>query len=286
MKKSRSMLGVVAAASLALVGGLLLWQSSDSTPSEAAEEPVELAQVLIAARDIEPGTAASTMKDNAFAFIRLESIPADQALPDALTSVEDLAELALGRNVTSASITEGVQLTVRHFIVPGQQETSALPDVDENLFEVTVALAPQRALGGKVAVGQNVAVVGSFDAEGEEPSQTVVILESVLVTNVQSEQLFTEQQLANDPLAPSLAPTSRLFVTFGVPVGDLERLTYGSEFGRIWLARQGSAATIDGSEVQERASVAVSLNDDGPRPADSTPEPAATDSEEAETGEG
>ncbi len=261
MKSSnRSMLGVIAAVLLALVGGLLLWQNSGGEESEAqVEPPVEERQVLVAARDIEAGEAASTLSDNAYAFVRLDSVPVDQVNAGALTSVDDLKDLALGRNVTARRIPTGVALTLADFVVPGQQETSALPDVDDNLFEITTALEPQRALGGNLRAGMTVAVVGSFDAQGESPGETVVILESVQITNVQAERLFSEEQLARDPLAPSLAPTSRLFVTFGVPVRDLERLTYGIEFGRIWIARQGSEASIAASEVRSREGVVVSL---------------------------
>ncbi len=261
MKSSnRSMLGVIAAVLLALVGGLLLWQNSGGEESEAqVEPPVEERQVLVAARDIEAGEAASTLSDNAYAFVRLDSVPVDQVNAGALTSVDDLKDLALGRNVTARRIPTGVALTLADFVVPGQQETSALPDVDDNLFEITTALEPQRALGGNLRAGMTVAVVGSFDAQGESPGETVVILESVQITNVQAERLFSEEQLARDPLAPSLAPTSRLFVTFGVPVEDLERLTYGIEFGRIWIARQGSEASIAASEVRSREGVVVSL---------------------------
>ncbi len=261
MKSSnRSMLGVIAAVLLALVGGLLLWQNSGGEESEAqVEPPVEERQVLVAARDIEAGEAASTLSDNAYAFVRLDSVPVDQVNAGALTSVDDLKDLALGRNVTARRIPTGVALTLADFVVPGQQETSALPDVDDNLFEITTALEPKRALGGNLRAGMTVAVVGSFDAQGESPGETVVILESVQITNVQAERLFSEEQLARDPLAPSLAPTSRLFVTFGVPVEDLERLTYGIEFGRIWIARQGSEASIAASEVRSREGVVVSL---------------------------
>ena len=58
--KNRSMLGVIAAVLLALVGGLLLWQNSDDPESEAAvEEPVEETQVVVAKRDINAGESAS-----------------------------------------------------------------------------------------------------------------------------------------------------------------------------------------------------------------------------------
>jgi pilus assembly protein CpaB len=252
-----------AAVLLALVGGLLLWQNSDTEESEAQEAQVEERQVLVAARDIEAGESASMLSENAYAFVKVQSVPVDQVQPGALTSVEDLADLALGRNVASSTIRSDVQITFGDFFVPGQQQVSALPDVDENIFEITVALEPQRAFGGNLRSGMTVAVIGSFDPSGESPAETVVLLESALVTNVQSEQLFSQEQLTSDPLAPSLAPTSRLFVTFGVPVDDLERLTFGTEFGRIWLARQGPDATVDDSEVRDRESVVVSLVDDG-----------------------
>jgi pilus assembly protein CpaB len=259
--KNRSMLGVTAAVLLALVGGLLLWQNSDSSESGAVEEPVVEVQVLIARRDIPAGEPASTMADNAYAFVELVPIPEDQVEPGALESTDNLDELALARNVTSHLVTNGAQLTVEDFIVPGQQELSALPDIEDDLFEITVAMEPQRAFGGNLRAGNTVAILGSFEAEGARPGQTVVILESVLITNVQSEQLFSQEQLSSDPLAPSLAPTSRLFVTFGIPVDDLERLTYGIEFGRIWIAHQRSEATIDGSKVRDRESVVRSLTD-------------------------
>ena len=127
-----------------------------------------------------------------------------------------------------------------------------------------MALEPQRALGGNIRAGQTLAVIASFESGVEEAQNTVVILESATVTNVQAEQLFSENQLSSDPLAPSLAPTSRLFVTFGVEVEDLEKLTFATEFGRIWLARQGDAAVIEGSDVQTKETVIVSLDPDAP----------------------
>ena len=264
--KNRSMLGVIAAVLLALVGGLLLWQNSDDPESEAAvEEPVEETQVVVAKRDINAGESASALSDNAFAFVELVSVPLDQVTLGALTSVDDLADLAIGRNVLAATVPQGAQLSVGDFVVPGQQELSALPDVDPNLFEVTVALESQRALGGNIRPGMTVAVVASYalgpDVVNEEPA-TIVITESTLVTNVQTEQLFTNEQLSNDPLAPSLAPTSRLFVTFGVPVEDLEKISHAAEFGFIWLAKQGEEATVDGSELKITDNVQVSLDPD------------------------
>ena len=77
--KNRSMLGVIAAVQLALVGGLLLWQNSDSSESEAqVEEEVEQTEVLVAKRDIPAGESASSMSDNAFAFVEVALVDIDQ----------------------------------------------------------------------------------------------------------------------------------------------------------------------------------------------------------------
>jgi len=263
-KMHRSKIGVIAAIVLALVGGLLLWQSSGTEETEATQAPAEPVQVLVAARDIDRGTSAAEMAENAFAFVRVAEVPADQVLPGALRSVEDLADLGLGRNVAVTSIPVDAQFTAASFIVPGTQQRAAI-EVAANLFQVTVQLEPQRALGGgdNIVPGQTVAVIGSFDPHGEEPGQTVVILDEVEVTNVQQNELLTLEQQARDPLAPTLASSSPVVVTLGVEIEDLERLAYAIEFGRIWLADQGSEAVIDGSEVRDRNSVVVAVPDQG-----------------------
>ena len=262
---NRSTIGVIAAVVLALLGGLLLWQSSGTDDSEATQAPAEAVQVLVAARDIDRGTSASEMAENAFAFVRVAEVPADQVLPTALRSVDELADLGLGRNVAVSAIPLDAQITTDSFIVPGTQQRSAI-DVAANLFQVTVQLEPQRALGGgdNLVPGQTVAVIGSFDPQGEEPGQTVVILDEVEVTNVEQNALLTAEQQARDPLAPTLASSSPVIVTLGVEIEDLERLTYAIEFGRIWLADQGTEAVVEGSEVRDRENVVVAIPERGP----------------------
>lgn len=260
----RSTIGVIAAVALAMVGGLLLWQSSETEQSEAIQAPAEQVQVLVAARDIDRGTSASEMADNAFAFVRIAEIPADLVLPDALRSVEELADLGLGRNVAVSAIPAETQITASSFIVPGTQQRTAI-EAAANLFQVTVQLEPQRALGGgdNIVPGQTVAVIGSFDSQGDEPGQTVVILDQVEVTNVEQTSLLSTEQLARDPLAPTLASTAPVVVTLGVEIDDLERLTYAIEFGRIWLADQGTDAVVDASRVRDRDNVVVAIPDRG-----------------------
>jgi pilus assembly protein CpaB len=259
-------LGIAAAAILALVGGALLWQNSGSSESEATEAPVELVDVLVASKDITRDTSAASLVANAYVFVETRQVRADQLQPGAVTTIDELTAVADAGNVTVRSVPAGTQLTASDFVVPGAQTVSALPNVDPGLFEFTFALDPQRVVGGTVRVGQYVAVVGSFDPADGEPGQTVTVADHVLVTNVQTEQVLSEAQLSNDALAPSLAPTSRLFVTVGVQVDDLERLAYAVEFGRVWLARQGEQAVTDGSEIRQRDNVVVTLDGAGAAP--------------------
>jgi pilus assembly protein CpaB len=263
MKSGNSrVVGIAAAMVLALVGGFLLWQNSGDSESEATEPPAELVPVLVSVVDIPRGESAQDLVSGAGTYLRTDQIPADQVRPGALGSLDEVDELAVIRSVTARTIPSGVQVTAGDFVVPGQQESSALPNVDPNLFEMTVALEPQRVVGGTVRVGQYVAIVGSFDPDATGPRQTVTIAENVLVTNVQTEQLLSEAQMSNDPLTPSLAPSSRLYVTFGVTIEYVEKLAYAAEYGRIWLVRQGDDATTEGSETRERSDLVGGVTSD------------------------
>ncbi len=261
---NRSTIGVIAAVVLALVGGLLLWRSSGTAETEATQAPAEQVQVLVAARDIDRGTAASDMADNAFAYVRVAEVPADQVLPNALRTVEELADLGLGQNVAVAAIPTEAQVTTDSFIVPGTQTTTAI-DAPDNLFQVTLQLEPQRALGGgaNIVPGQTIAVVGSFDQGPDSAASTVVIAESVLITNVEQDALLTIEQQQRDPLSTSLSSNSPVKVTLAVDVEQLEEITFTQEFGRVWLADQGSEATVDDSEVRITDTVVVAIPDEG-----------------------
>lgn len=250
MNMKRSTIGLVAALLLAAVGGFLLFTSGGDDASDASEAQAETAPVLVAVDNIPSRTTASEMAEQAWKYVDIQEVELSQITPGAFSSIENLEDLALGGNIVVTDISSGTQLTIDNFIVPGEQSTSALPTVDATLFEITVALESQRAMGGDIFPGQEVAVLASFDgAEGFEGGSRVV-LDSIQITNVETETLLTQEQLSNDPLAPTLATTGRIFVTFGVDVAGAEKLTYANEFGRIWLARQNSEASAEDSELR------------------------------------
>lgn len=249
MKIKRSTIGLVAALVLAAVGGFLLLTSSSSDDSQAANEEVQTVDVLVATRNIPSRTTARDMADNPTEYVQIQAIALDNVEARALDSTAALDNLAIEGNIVLSNISSGQQLTLDDFFAPGDQDTGAV-EADPSLFQMTVALESQRALGGNIFAGQEVAVIASFDAVDGFPGGTRVVLDAVEITNVETETLLTQEQLSNDPLAPTLATTGRIFVTFGVEVEDLEKLTFANEFGRIWLARQGAEATTDDSELR------------------------------------
>lgn len=282
--KNRSMIGVVAAVLLVLVGGLLLWRNSDSAETEAAEAPVEQVDVLVAAIDIPRGVSATEMFDNVFTYARITQIPADQFRPTMITDPSQIEELGLSRYSTAGLIPVGTQLTIDMFAIPGETQYSPLEDIDENLFEVTIAIDPQRALGGFVFPGDYVAVVGSFEPGDGEPGQTVVVLERVLVTDVRAGQPLTQASISDDPFAQGYVPSGSRYITFGVEVEQLERLTWAAEFGRLWLARQGDVATVDESQVRDRDDVVLTLDelDEGREDSDEDADESADESDDGQ----
>lgn len=265
MKSNKSMIGVIAAVVLALLGGLLLWQNSGSSESDATENPAATIEVVTAALEIGAGESAAELSENDYAYVALAQVPADQVPAGALTSLTDLEALALGRNVVNRTVPVNSILTLNDFTVPGTQVVTGI-EAPANTFEMTMAMDPQRALGGQVLPGNEIAVLASFQPEEEAPGETVLIIERALVTDVRTESLLTPEQQAADPLNATLATTARVHVTVALEVQDLEKLTYAVEFGEVWLVRQGDAATVDDSFIRNRENAVTTVDGEGPIP--------------------
>lgn len=261
MKSNKSMIGVIAAVVLALLGGLLLWQNSGDSESEATENPAATVEVVTAALEIGAGESAAELSENDYAYVALAQVPADQVPAGALTSLTDLEALALGRNVVNRVVPVNSILTLNDFTVPGTQIVTGI-EAPENTFELTMALDPQRALGGQVLPGNEVAIIASFTGGDDTGAETVAIIERALVTDVRTESLLTPEQQAADPLNATLATTARVHVTVALEIQDLEKLTHAVEFGTIWLARQGDAASVDDSFVRNRENSSTTVEGD------------------------
>ena len=255
----RRITGVVAAVLLAVVGTafLVIYVRGAEDRALAGQETVE---VLVVTGDIERGTAAGDLADR----VATERIPAKVRAEGSVASLDDLD----GR-VTSVDLVAGEQLVLGRFTTPVELEAERAVDVPEGLQEVTLSIAPHRALGGKIAPGDMVGFFASFtfddDREGEEieaeaeadlrqrlTETTKVILHKLLVTNVQVEQLPQAPADDDGPArsGPELAPTGNLLITLAVDVPQAERIVFSAEYGTVWLSAQDELTGEEGSRIR------------------------------------
>jgi pilus assembly protein CpaB len=259
----RRTIGIIAALAIAGLGTLLLVGYVRSAEDRALEGE-ELVEVLVLDSPIAQGTPASVLEGS----VRLERVPVKVAADG---SVADLADL--GDFVASTDLLEGEQLTVHRFVAPEALLVRSAIEPPPGTIAVTIAIAPDRALGGELIPGDLVAVFASFepfdlntfeptdldpgeiitpeeifigtsDDEGgttvKTPYSTHIILHKVMVTNVQVERLprADDEELAGED-APALAPTGNLLVTLAASPEDVERIIFTAEHGTMWL---GSAS--------------------------------------------
>jgi pilus assembly protein CpaB len=163
---------------------------------------------------------------------------------------------------------------------------------------VTLSLSPERAVGGVLRPGDEVAVFASFEpftieAEGsvvepeesgdaesdteadtgvgaetevtstKTPNTTGIILHNVLVTNVQVEELPAENSSGDadeDGTSLELSPTGRLLITLAMDPTNAERFVFTSEFGKVWLADESETVDDSPTPVQDRGTVYFDLS--------------------------
>lgn len=250
---NRTVIGVIVAVLLASVGTLMLvlYVQGAEARALAGQETVE---VLVVTEPVARGTAAADL-DGA---VSTEMVPAKVR---AEGYVSDLGEL--DGQLTSVDLLPGEQLVAARFLSPEDFADDRGVDVPEGLQEVTVSLDPQRVLGGQLRPGHTVGVFASFtlvdEADDEEDGgaldsatpTTKKILDQVLVTNVQLEQMRPiPLEDDEDDSGPELAPTGNLLVTFAVDVERAERIVFTAEHGTIWLTLQAEGTDESGSRLR------------------------------------
>jgi pilus assembly protein CpaB len=273
---NKRLAGLLIAAVLALVGTVLLVAYVKKAEDRALEGET-FVEVLVVTGGIPSGTPASELE----ALTALEEIPERLRPDDALTVLTDVEGL-----VTATVLFDGETLLLGRFVEP-DAFTSTAVEVPEGLLEVTIALSPERAVGGALVPGDTVAVIQSYEpfgyspgtppaelpeeerAEiarllvqetvlgslypgGETPSTTHLILSKVLVTNVQID--VNNSTSTPDEDAPetgrSEAPTSNLLVTLALEPNEVERVVFAAEFGNTWLARQDASAATGPTQIE------------------------------------
>lgn len=233
----RRVVAAVVAVLLAVVGGVLVLAYA-STADQRALAGMQTVDVLVVAASVPEATAAEELG----ALVVLERLPAMAVPAGALNSLAEVQGL-----VTSTELQPGEQLLAARFVDPAAQAQDAGVEVPEGLQQVSVLLDPQRVVGGEVAPGDLVGVLISLD----EPQQTHLVLQEVLVTRVQG-GFAPAAEDPDDETVPEEAaplPESSLLVTLAVDAGQTERVVFGAEHGTVWLSLQDEDVDQSGSTI-------------------------------------
>lgn len=267
-----------AAVILALVGTLLLISYVQGA-EDRAREGQELAEVLLVDDPIERGTLADEIEDS----VRTLEIPVDAVAEDAVSDLDDLSGL-----VAVVDLVPGEQIIASRFKTPAEVAGEARVEVPPEFVQLSVTLAPQRVVGGRLLPGDRVAVISSFEPfnlatlePGEDqplpedddtiiivpeddgsvtavarqsPNATRTIIHKVLVTGVQLEE---EPREVTDGAASAIeyAPTGNLVITLAATVEDAEKIVFSTEFGSIWLALEDPEAPEPETEIRSRENI-------------------------------
>jgi pilus assembly protein CpaB len=252
---NRRITGVIAAALLATVGTLALvgYVQSAKDRAVAGERQVDAYVVRTA-------TAKGANLEEIRGAVSQTEVPARLRPEDAVTDLDDLEGL-----VAAVDLEPG-ELLLRSRLIDADDLSRT--QVPEGRQEMTVALEPERAVGGALQAGDTVGVVLSFepfdrqDGQGGEageqtPNVSHLTLHKVLVTAVQ----FDAEDDAEAPLDPDdeeasddesgtvSAPTSRLLVTLALTSPQVEQVVFAAEFGHIWLTAENEQADERGTRV-------------------------------------
>lgn len=255
----RTIIGVAAAVVLAAVGtAVLIWFVQGAEDRALAGQ--ETVEVLVVREPIERGTGA----DEIAASVVSERVPAKVQADGSVVNLDDL-----DGQVSAVDLVAGEQLVAGRFATPAELEAESDIEVPEGLQQVSVSLSPDRAVGGQVRPGDTIGFFASFNlSDDRDPEQieneeeeylrqelsetTKMILNKLLVTNVQVEQLPQQPTDENGEPArgPDLAPTGNLLITLAVDVPQAERIIFAAEHGSIWLSSEDEAADEAGSRLR------------------------------------
>ncbi len=270
----RSVIGVALALLLAAIGTVAL-----VAYVTGAEERARAGEELIEVYVIEDLIPAGTPAEQIESALRIEEVPS-KVRPE--NSVDNLASLA--GQVAGVDLVPGEQLLASRFVTRSNfANREAGVDIPDDKVEITIALDPERAIGGLLLPGDNVAIFASFEpfdispsviqVDGQDvplpesvsgattaktPNTTDLLIHKVLVTAVQQQasgNLNGDDE--RDPLTQ--APENQLLITLAVDPADAERIIFTAEFGLLWLGAERATVPDTQDPVQTRGTIYSSL---------------------------
>ncbi|MEI8240020.1 MAG: RcpC/CpaB family pilus assembly protein [Actinomycetota bacterium] len=265
----RQVIGITVAVLLAIVGTVALVSYVKSAKNDAVKGE-KLEKVYVVQTDVAKGTTVTKLTTK----VALTDVPARLVAKD---SVKDLTTLE-STYVAGVDLLKGEQLVTARFVDPRVLVHVPVP---AGLQEITIALSPERAVGGTLAPGDTVGIVFSFQpfqvsaagvpatpqptvpgatattaAPTNTPNTTHLTLQKVLVTSVQFSQTDATRASelngsTNSTIDPTKAeaPSQQLLITLAVSASEAEQVVFASEFGSVWLTAEGSTATEKGTRI-------------------------------------
>jgi pilus assembly protein CpaB len=235
---NRRLIGLLSSLLLATVGTIALVGYVRSAEARALEDE-RVVDVLVVDQRIESGTKASDAAES----VRTEQVPAKVRVDGAVTDLDDLGDL-----VARVDLLPGEQIARSRFAEPRVVQRG---DVPEGLLEITLPLEPARALGGRLAPGDTVGVVGSFEGDTNATDVSHLLFHKVLVTSVQRGPSDTDAgKKSDDDKADATVPEENLLVSLALDAPSAEQVVFAAEYGHIWLLSEPSDAPEAGTEVQ------------------------------------
>lgn len=249
---NRRITGIVVAVLLATVGtfALVAYVQSAKEKAVAGERQVDVYVV----RD---ATGKGASLGQVRGAVERTTVPAKVRPDDAVTDLDGLD----GSLVAAVDLAPGEVLLRSRLTTP---EGLTRANVPEGTQELTVALEPERALGGSLRAGDTVGVVLSFDPfdrqdgqPGEQtPNMTHLTFHKVVVTGVQFDQSESATPVGGgdgggdeDEDGVERAPNNRLLVTLALTSPQVEQVVFAAEFGHIWLTGEPADADENGARV-------------------------------------
>lgn len=274
MKNKRRIIGIVAAAVLALVGTISLVGYVSSAKDNAVAQEA-LVDVYVVDVYVPKGAGPETIK----ASVSIEQIPARLKQDDAITDLE-----TLGEQVAAADLQAGDQLVAAR-LASTELVTTEITDK----VQISALLEAERAVGGAIQQGDLVGVYVSFDpfeiddsginsdgtgigdSDDGDPSAAIAAVQSsddddstddgptttpnvsrlefqhVLVTNVQTINAPVSPLEGDEESTVAQVTGTQYVVTLALSPEESERFVFATEFGHVWLSIDPATVTDDGT---------------------------------------
>lgn len=223
MRNNRTrVLVAVLAVVLAMLGiaSLVVWTNNARDRAFSGTETITVWQVV---KDVPVGAEAGSIRGS----VEEVRLPRASVPASAVTSLSSIQG-----KVTTASLVPGEVLVSGRF--GGVKDLEEVP-VPKGLQEVTVELASTRVLGGALKRGDRVGVLTSY----QTTNQTNFAANRALV-------LATSSSAApgGGPANDQAAVGGTLQVRLALSSSAVEKVVNASEFGKVWLSRQGKDAEV------------------------------------------